>query len=1133
MQHVTTVEVEGLNVVTQSPAASLGFSAPTFTVASNGGTATITVTRTINTSGAATVNYATSNGTAAAGIDYTAASGTLTFAAGQASQSFTVAILNNPSAAPAATVNLTLSTPSSGADLGSQSTATLTITAPLVVHTITYNQITSLSDGISLDGNAPFNVLSADGSRAVFRASGSSGDLVYTVNVADSSLTLVDPNPNGELQSLDISASGSVVLEQIAHGNDGTEFRIVNADGTDQHDAFDTESYSTGVWSRISADGSSVFFEDEAGFTVDDTTYPAGLYRVATVAGSTPQLIASQSQVAAVAGLSASDVTVGPLEGLDLDASSDGTHLVFAASQNGSGDFLLGVDSDGTDLHLIGPAAQPNDSISEAGISGDGTKVFRYDSGDALPDGPVLTVYNFDGSGQVTLNVPDGLAAETGGPEQVELTQDGSKLLLGSTGLLINTDNSGLVQLGTDVGIDTLVNPSLYHPTMNSGGTEILYTMNDLNDEFQLAVAQINPSNLGVDPTISDVTINPSYLLTQDQSSITVSAAVSASSKPVGVSEAFQLNGLDELEEFSDDPLYDDGTHGDATANDGTYTNDGISTESTQAGPRGLRISAETVDGNGMQHVTTVEVEGLNVVTQGPPTTLPATAVTATTATLGATVNPDGTATTVKFVFGTDSTLASGTTMTSGQAIGSEMSAVPVTAALTGLTPGTTYYFEVVATGAGATTDGSILNFTTATKPVATTINPKIGTPQSATVNTGFATTLEATVLDQAGEPVDGASVTFAAPSGGASGTFSGGQTTATETTDSSGVATAPAFFANGNAGSYTVTATVAGVSMPALFDLTNTAAAPAAIQFAIDQFSVNATDGAASIILTRSGNPSATVTVVLSSPGGSDVAALQETVTFGPSTTSLTVEVPIHNDGMPNEPDDSIPLALSSPGAGATLVDMSTATLIVHDNNPLPPPVTASLQLVPVKIKTVMGKKVKTTTKTELQLTFSGAINGAGNLGAYHVFAGKTRKGVTTFNTPVRLSSVGYDPMTFTATLATKSTLNLAEPEQLQVTGALLTDSFGRPLDGKGNGSPGSDFVVTFGRNGIQVCASGRRAGTENSVCLSRGCALLNVALKVFSKAGRCWIGGASLSVAGVALIARRVRKTHWPPHY
>jgi hypothetical protein len=491
------------------------------------------------------------------------------------------------------------------------------------------------------------------------------------------------------------------------------------------------------------------------------------------------------------------------------------------------------------------------------------------------------------------------------------------------------------------------------------------------------------------------------------------------------------------------------------------------------AGPRTVRVLAENLDSSGLLHATAVEVDGLTEVTQAPATpplatTLPATAVTATTATLGARVNPEGTATTVALVFGTDSALARGTT-TSGQAIGSGASAVSVTAALTGLTPGTTYYYQVVATSKAGTTHGSILTFTTAAT-VATAIHATSGTQQSATVATAFATALQATVLDQAGDPLGGVSVTFAAPPGGASGTFSGGQTAVTETTDSNGVATAPTFVANAIVGSYTVTASVAGVSTSASFNLTNAAAAPAVIQFAGAQFSANATDGQGSIVLTRTGNLSATVTAVLSSPGGPDVAALQETVTFGPNTASITVVVPVHNDGQPNEPDASIPLALSSPGTGASLGATSAATLVVHDNNPLPAPVTVSLQLVPVKVTTGRGKKAKTKTEMGLKLTFSGAINGAGNLSAYHLFKGKTKKGVTTFNKPIPLSSVVYDPGTFTATLAPKSKLDLSQTEQLQVTASLLTDAFGRPLDGEHHGQPGSNFFASFGGKGIRI---------------------------------------------------------------
>ena len=84
------------------------------------------------------------------------------------------------------------------------------------------------------------------------------------------------------------------------------------------------------------------------------------------------------------------------------------------------------------------------------------------------------------------------------------------------------------------------------------------------------------------------------------------------------------------------------------------------------------------------------------------------------------------------------------------------------------------------------------------------------GSPQSAVVNTGFANTLKVLVKDAGNNPVSGATVTFAAPGSGASGAFAGGQNTAV--TDGTGVATSAAFFANGAAGSYVVTASIGSV---------------------------------------------------------------------------------------------------------------------------------------------------------------------------------------------------------------------------------------------------------------------------------------------------------------------------------
>jgi N-acetylmuramoyl-L-alanine amidase len=107
-------------------AGTVQFSSATYSVNENGGSRTITVTRTGGTS-AVGVSYATSNGTATAGADYTGSSGTLSFATNETSKTFTVPIIDDASVEGNETVNLTLSNPTGGATLGSPSSAVLTI----------------------------------------------------------------------------------------------------------------------------------------------------------------------------------------------------------------------------------------------------------------------------------------------------------------------------------------------------------------------------------------------------------------------------------------------------------------------------------------------------------------------------------------------------------------------------------------------------------------------------------------------------------------------------------------------------------------------------------------------------------------------------------------------------------------------------------------------------------------------------------------------------------------------------------------------------------------------------------------------------------------------------------------------
>ena len=148
------------------------------------------------------------------------------------------------------------------------------------------------------------------------------------------------------------------------------------------------------------------------------------------------------------------------------------------------------------------------------------------------------------------------------------------------------------------------------------------------------------------------------------------------------------------------------------------------------------------------------------------------------------------------------------------------------------LPPGGIYTVFVEATdGLGNTTQGSGLVESTflVSSGKAAAIAESSGSPQSATVHSAFGSPLVAKVTDSGGNPVSGASVTFTAPTSGASGTFatcSGGNPTANEcvvTTNSSGLATSSVFTANTVAGGpYTVSATTSGVSGSANFSLTN-----------------------------------------------------------------------------------------------------------------------------------------------------------------------------------------------------------------------------------------------------------------------------------------------------------------------
>jgi hypothetical protein len=107
-----------------------------------------------------------------------------------------------------------------------------------------------------------------------------------------------------------------------------------------------------------------------------------------------------------------------------------------------------------------------------------------------------------------------------------------------------------------------------------------------------------------------------------------------------------------------------------------------------------------------------------------------------TQATLVASVNPKGAATTVRFDLGTS---ASYGLQSATKDVAAGTADVPVEVPVQGLTAGTTYHFRVVATSDGGTVQGADATFKTATAPVAPTA-PGVSTGAVRGVTTSAAT---------------------------------------------------------------------------------------------------------------------------------------------------------------------------------------------------------------------------------------------------------------------------------------------------------------------------------------------------------------------------------------------------------
>jgi hypothetical protein len=148
----------------------------------------------------------------------------------------------------------------------------------------------------------------------------------------------------------------------------------------------------------------------------------------------------------------------------------------------------------------------------------------------------------------------------------------------------------------------------------------------------------------------------------------------------------------------------------------------------------------QVTDANGDSHMAEQPITVSTAPAPPKATTAAATLVTSSGATLNATVNGNGGATTVRFEWGSDTSYGQTTPL---QDLGTTSGDQPVSAAVTGLQASTVYHYRVVATNGSGTTHGADATFTTVD---AATTGPPILVTGDASAKTAVSATLNGTV---------------------------------------------------------------------------------------------------------------------------------------------------------------------------------------------------------------------------------------------------------------------------------------------------------------------------------------------------------------------------------------------------
>ena len=482
---------------------------------------------------------------------------------------------------------------------------------PGVANTYYYNEITSLASPGVDSFNYPLTSRSAN--RIIYTQTSAGTTTLYAMNPDGSGVTTLDSESTTQNNYHYLSVSDDGTKALIWSTN---KIRFVNTNGTGGLTLVTVDGPFGITEARLTGDGTKVIFansSDDNLTTSGSTPFAAGIYEI-NPDSTNLHAIATETTIANYLGLAVGNIRgIGALGGMDV--SSTGSQIVFRTSFAFSGEYLLAVNGDGTGIHTIfGPIT----SVFTTGISGDGTTIWYNGVFVSLAPNEIGVVPFTGGTRKALVT---GIQNDNGGiATDLQLSSDGSKLLFGDDGMgrLINTDGSGIVPL-------FVTTQGITGPLINSGGSLFL-TMDASATHFaftaaarnvfpvidEIGLLTLNTGATAADPSITNPSATPDYIVVNGNSSATIGATVTSPTAVGAVSNALLVPSSAATVSVNNSQLGAGAGNVYSVSFQGGY--DG------QTGVRTARIQAETTDAGGKRHGAAVDFSPFYIDAAAPAT---------------------------------------------------------------------------------------------------------------------------------------------------------------------------------------------------------------------------------------------------------------------------------------------------------------------------------------------------------------------------------------------------------------------------------------------------------------------------------------------------------------------------------